>query len=152
MILNKSSNMYKALIVLLLLIGQKSSAQLDSGSVVVNKDPRLDELIRKQIAINEETTRDSRRNIPGYRLQVISTQDRNKVFAAKAKILQQFPDLKPYLMYQAPNYKLKVGNFRTQEEAEESQQELSKLFPTGLFVIRDIIEVKLEKVKEDGDN
>ena len=137
--------MYRILLIVLLFTVQKSMAQTDSVSVVVNKDPRLDELVRKQIEINEETTRDSRRNIPGYRLQVISSQDRSKVFAAKAKILQQFPDLKPYLMYQAPNYKLKVGNFRTQEEAEEYQGQLSKLFPTGLFVIRDIIEVKLEK-------
>jgi hypothetical protein len=137
--------MYKILLIAFLFAAQKSLAQADSVSVLVNKDPRLDELVRKQIEINEETTRDSRRNIPGYRLQVISSQDRSKVFAAKAKILQQFPDLKPYLMYQAPNYKLKVGNFRTQEEAEEYQGQLSKLFPTGLFVIRDIIEVKLEK-------
>ena len=137
--------MYKILLIAFLFTAQKSMAQADSVSVVVNKDPRLDDLVRKQIEINEETTRDSRRNIPGYRLQVISSQDRSKVFAAKAKILQQFPDLKPYLMYQAPNYKLKVGNFRTQEEAEEYQVQLSKLFPTGLFVIRDIIEVKLEK-------
>jgi SPOR domain len=148
--------MYKYLFIVLFIaqsfLAQKGLAQVDSGSVVVNKDPRLEELIRKQIEINEETTRDSRRSMPGYRLQVISSQDRNKVFAAKAKILQQFPDLKPYLMYQAPNYKLKVGNFKTQEEAEEYQGQLSKLFPTGLFVIRDIIEVKLEKMKEEGDN
>jgi hypothetical protein len=144
--------MYRILLIAFLFIAEKSVAQADSVNVVVNKDPRLDDLVRKQIEINEETTRDSRRNIPGYRLQVISSQDRSKVFAAKAKILQQFPDLKPYLMYQAPNYKLKVGNFRTQEEAEEYQGQLSKLFPTGLFVIRDIIEVKLEKLKEEGDN
>ncbi|HMH24237.1 MAG TPA: SPOR domain-containing protein [Puia sp.] len=144
--------MYKCLIILLLFISQQTWAQADTTSVVVNKDARVDELIRKQVEINEETTRDSRRNMPGFRLQVISSQDRNKVFAAKARILQQFPDLKPYLMYQAPNYKLKVGNFKTQEEAEEYQKELSRLFPSGLFIIRDTIEVKLEKMKEEGDN
>jgi hypothetical protein len=136
--------MHKSLIILLLFIAQKTWAQVDSSSVVVYKDARVEELIRKQVEINEETTRDSRRIMPGFRLQVISSQDRNKVFAAKAKILQQFPDLKPYLMYQAPNYKLKVGNFKTQEEAEEYQKELGRLFPSGLFIIRDTIEVKLD--------
>jgi hypothetical protein len=134
--------MYKNLIILLLFFSAKAFAQTDTSSVVVNKDPRIELLIRKQAEINEETTRDSRRNIPGYRIQVINSSDRKSVFAAKTKVYQQFPELKPYLMYQAPNYKLKVGNFKTQEEAEEYSKQLSKLFPAGVYVIRDTIEVK----------
>jgi hypothetical protein len=134
--------MYKNLIILALFFSVKAFAQTDSNSIVVNKDPRIDLLIRKQAEINEETTRDSRRNIPGYRIQVINSSDRNSVFAAKTKVYQQFPELKPYLMYQAPNYKLKVGNFRTQEEAEQYSKQLSNLFPSGVYVIRDTIEVK----------
>jgi hypothetical protein len=121
-------------------------AQADSNSVVIVKDARIDLLVRKQIAINEETTRDSRRNVPGFRIEVINSTDRSKVFAAKVKIYQEFPDLKPYLLYQAPNYKLRVGNFKTQQEAEDYQKQLSRLFPSGLYVIRDIIEVKLSDV------
>jgi SPOR domain len=98
-------------------------------------------LIRKQTEINEETTRDSRRSVPGFRIQVINSTDRRKVFAMKTRIYQEFPELKPYLMYQAPNYKLKVGNFRTQEEAEDYQKQLSRLFPKGLYVIRDVIDI-----------
>jgi hypothetical protein len=39
-----------------------------------------------------------------------------------------------------------VGNFKTQEEAEDFQKQLSRLFPSGLYVIRDIIELKLTDV------
>lgn len=134
--------MYKVLFIVLLVVGQRVSAQTDSGSVVVVKDPRVDLLMKKQIEINEETSKETRRNMPGFRVQVMNTPDRTKVFAAKAKVYQEFPDLKPYLLYQAPNYKLKVGNFRTQEEAEEMQKQLERFFPTGLYVVRDIIEVK----------
>jgi hypothetical protein len=135
--------MHRILIIISLFLTERTLAQTDSVTVQVYKDPRIAELIRQQIQINEETTRDSRRNMPGFRIQVINSTDRNKVFAAKAKIYQQFPDLKPYLLYQPPNFKLRVGNFKTQEEAEDFEKELSELFPTGLFVIRDIIEVKL---------
>jgi hypothetical protein len=140
--------MYKLLIVLSLFLTslfltERTLAQTDSPTVIVHKDPRIDDLIRQQIQINEETTRDARRNIPGFRIQVINSTDRNKVFAAKAKIYQQFPDLKPYLLYQPPNFKLRVGNFKTQEEAEDFEKQLSVLFPTGLYIIRDVIEVKL---------
>jgi hypothetical protein len=144
--------MYKSLIILsfLLTAAVMVQAQTDTAGVVVYKDARIDQLVRKQMEINEETTRDSRRSMPGYRIQVTSSTDRNKVFAAKTKIYQQFPDLKPYVIYQPPNYKLRVGNFRTQAEAEEFEKQLSPLFPSGLYVIRDTIEVTPEKLKEEG--
>ncbi len=135
--------MYKLFFIILLLAGGVAEAQVDSGTVVVVKDPRVEQLVRKQIEINEATTRESRRNVPGFRIQVINSPDRNKVFAAKAKIYQEFPDLKPYLLYQPPNYKLRVGNFKTQEEAEDYEKQLSRLFPDGLYIVRDTIEVKL---------
>ena len=131
--------------VLVLFASLKLSAQTDSAGIVVNKDPRIDMLVKKQIDINEETTRDTRRTAPGFRIQVINSNDRNKVFAVKAKIYQLYPELKPYLMYQPPFYKLKVGNFKTKEEAEEYRQELSRQFPTGLYIVRDVIEVKPDK-------
>jgi len=138
--------MYKLLLIVTLFIAQGALAQTDSTAlttVAVVKDPRVDKLILKQIEINAETSKETRKNMPGFRIQVINTTDRSKVFAAKAKVYQEFPDLKPYLLYQAPNYKLKVGNFKTQEEAEEMQKQLERLFPSGTYVIRDIIEVKI---------
>src|SRR5580692_6005394 len=136
--------MYKYLFVLFLLGTSRAWAQADTtGGVVVSKDARIDLLVKKQIAINEETTRESRQHVPGFRIQVINTPDRNKVYDAKAKVYQEFPDWKPYLLYQAPNYKLRVGDFKTQEDAEAAMQQLAKLFPSGLYVIRDIIEIKL---------
>ena len=128
------------------MVALRANAQVDSANgVVVHKDPRIDMLVKKQIDINEETTRDTRRTMSGYRIQVINSNDRNKVFALKAKIYQSYPELKPYLMYQPPFYKLKVGNFKTKEEAEEYRKELSREYPTGLYIVRDIIEVKPDK-------
>jgi hypothetical protein len=109
---------------------------------LIYRDPRVDSLIKKQIQINEVTTRDSRRNVPGFRIQVANSNDRNKVFAIKTKIYQMYPELKPYVIYQPPNYKLNVGNFKTAEEAEPYMQKLTQDFPSGVYVVHDIIEVK----------
>jgi hypothetical protein len=130
------------------------SASADSANpVVVEKDPRIEQLVRKQIEINEVTTRESRRFVAGFRIQVTNSPDRAKVFAAKAKVFEQFPDWKPYLLYQSPNYKLRVGNFKTQEEAQDAMKQLSKLFPSGLYVIPDVIELKLSDLpKVDTTN
>lgn len=110
----------------------------------IHKDPRVDSLMKVQIRINESSTRDSRRNQPGYRIQVANSNDRNKVFAIKTKIYQQYPELKPYLIYQPPNYKLKVGNFKTKEEAQPYLENLTRFFPAGVYIVPDIIEVKPE--------
>ena len=137
--------MYKFLFVSLLFFVQRSWAQADTSGVVVTKDPRIDMLVSRQIAANELATRESRRNVPGFRIQVMNTPDRNKIYDAKAKVYEQFPDWKPYVLYQAPNYKLRVGDFKTEDEANAALQQLqqSKLFPDGIYVIHAIIELKL---------
>ena len=92
---------------------------VDTSSVIVHKDPRIDLLVKKQIQINEETSREARRVGKGYRLLVINTNNRDEATAAKTKVYTFFPELKSYLLYQAPFFKLKVGNFKEKKEAEE---------------------------------
>ncbi len=128
--------------------GSLSFAQSDSNNIVVHKDPRIEQLMKKQIEINEITTRNSRRFVEGYRIQVISTNNRKKAMDAKTRIYQRFPELKAYLMYQSPFFRLKVGNFTEREEAENYLQDILQLFPTGVYVVRDIVEVKPEKSTE----
>ena len=140
----------KAIFSLFIFFSARVLAQSDT-SVTIEKDPRIDLLIKKQVQINEETTRDSRRSVPGYRIQVINSSDRNKVFSIKTTVYQKYPELKPYLMYQPPNYKLKLGNFKTAEEAQPYLDQLIKLFPTGVYIVHDIIEVKPEIPKAETE-
>ena len=124
-------------------------AQTDStSSIVIHKDPRVDLLIKKQAQINEITTRDARRSVSGYRLQVINTSDRNAAIAAKTKVYQLFPELKAYLLYQAPYFRLRVGNFTDKEEAEDYRKSLSREFPNSVFLVRDTVEVKLSDINQ----
>lgn len=129
--------------------GKKSP---DTSSVVVHKDPRLDLLIKKQIQINEETSRDARRIGKGFRLLVINTNKREDAIAAKSTVYNYFPELKSYLVYQSPNFKLKVGNFKERKDAEDYQKKLQKQFPKGVFIMNDTIEVKLDGDKENNSN
>ena len=117
----------------------------DSGSVTVHKDPRIDLLVNKQIEINEVTTRNSRRFVQGYRILVMNTNNRTKAVGAKTKVYQKFPELKAYLQYQSPFFKLKAGNFKTRDEAEDYRKRLNIYFPKGVFIMNDVIEVKPEE-------
>ena len=115
---------------------------VDSNSVKVHKDPRLDLLVKKQAQINEETTREARRTDKGYRLMIISTNSREEALAAKTKIYTYFPELKAYLWHQSPYYKVKAGNFKDRKDAEAYQKRMNIYFPRGVFIMKDIIEVK----------
>ena len=128
-----------------LILSHTLFAQTDSNSVVVHKDPRIDMLEKKQIQINELTTRDARRYVQGFRILVISTNDRNKATTAKTKIYQEFPELKAYLQWQSPYMKLKVGDFKSREEAEPYLSNIQRFFPSGVYIIRDVIEVNPDK-------
>lgn len=136
--------MKKLILILFIFISLQSLAQTDTSSIIVHKDPRIDLLIKKQIEINEVTTRNARRFVPGFRILVINTNDRNKAVSAKTRLYQEFPDLSLYLMYQAPFYKLKAGNFKERREADEYLPDIQRLFPSGVYVVRDTIEVNPE--------
>jgi SPOR domain len=132
----------------LVLIAFGAAAQ-DTSAVVVHKDPRLDVLLKKQGDINAAVRRANARTARGYRILVVNTNKRDEAIAAKTKLYTNFPELKAYLIYQSPYFKLKVGNFRTKEEAQQYQRNLGFYFPKGVFIIADIIEINPEKDSEN---
>ena len=121
-----------------------------SGGVIVHKDARIDALVKKQASINKESKKNSARTMRGYRLLVINTNNRDEAIAAKTKVYTLFPDQKAYLSYQSPYFKLKAGNFKTRDEAAKYQKAMNNVFPKGVFIINDIVEVKPEK--DEGDD
>jgi hypothetical protein len=125
---------------------------LDTNTVQVHKDARIDLLVKKQASINETTSRDNRRTDKGYRLMIISTNNRDEALAAKTKIYTFFPELKAYLWYQSPYFRVKAGNFKDRKDAESYQQRMNNYFPKGVFIMKDIIEVKPGKNQDDDSN
>jgi hypothetical protein len=124
---------------------------VDTNSVIVHKDPRLDLLVKTQAQINEVTSRDGRRTDKGFRLMIISTNSRDEALAAKTKVYTYFPELKAYLWYQSPYFRVKAGNFKDRKDAESFQKRMNTYFPKGVFIMKDIIEVKPGKENEESD-
>ena len=131
----------------LILIAFSAPAQ-DSSSVVVHKDPRLDVLLKKQGDVNAAIKKANSHTAKGYRLLVINTNNREEAISAKTKVYQLYPELKAYLLYQAPYVRLRVGNFTDKDEAEDYRKSLSKEFPNSVFLVRDTVEVKLSDLNQ----
>ena len=154
--LNSKAIMKKIFFLIVLFSSAKTFAQdtswkkaVDSNSVVIHKDSRIDLLVKKQADINELTTREARRIGKGYRLMIINTNKRDEAIAAKTKVYTYFPELKAYLLYQSPYFKLKVGNFKDRKDAESYQKRLNIYFPKGVYIMNDTIEVKPEKNSDE---
>jgi len=122
---------------------------VDSNTVIIHKDPRIELLVKKQATINEVTSRDGRKTDKGFRLMIVSTNSRDEALAAKTKVYTYFPELKAYLWYQSPYFRVKAGNFKDRKDAEAYQKRLNTYFPKGVFIMKDIIEVKPGKATED---
>lgn len=131
---------------------QIDSTIVDSNSVIIHQDSRIDLLVKKQAEINESTTREGRRTDKGFRLLIISSNSRDEAIAAKTKIYKYFPELKAYLWYQSPYFRVKAGNFKDRKDAEAYQRRMNNYFPKGVFIMKDVIEVKNGKGDEIDDD
>ena len=127
-------------IFLILFIPKRLPAQ-DTSSIVIHKDPRVEVLVKKQSEVNAAIRKANTRSGKGYRILVLTTNKRDEAIAAKTKIYSYFPELKSYLLYQSPNFRLKAGNFKTKEDAEQYLKSLSSYFPKGVFIVNDTIEL-----------
>lgn len=122
---------------------------VDTSSVTVHKDWRIDEMVSRQLSLNTTARRAAGKTMRGYRLLVLNTNSRDEAIAAKTKVYTYFPELKSYMQYQTPFFKLKAGNFQTRDEAARYRELMNNIFPKGVFIINDTIEVKPEKDELD---
>ena len=82
------------------------------------------------------------KKIDGYRIQLISLSGTNsKAIVEKMQIdfNNKFPEVEAYVTYFEPNFRLRVGDFRTKLEAYHVYQMINFSFP-GAFIIKDKIE------------
>lgn len=125
----------------------------EKGTVSVVKDPMIDSLIARRIALNVKsavTTPEPGVSNPaktivsqmGFRVQIFYGSDRRQVFNEQARFSSLYPAVNTYVTYKEPNYYLRVGDFRTRLEAQRLMNELRGAFPT-MFIFREKINTPL---------
>lgn len=73
----------------------------------------------------------------GYRLQLFFG-NRNDAQKMRGEFLKKHPETGAYISYLAPNFRLRVGDFRSKMECEKLKKEIQKDFP-GCYIVRDEI-------------
>lgn len=103
----------------------------EPGEITVIADPRIQSLDLKK------TKNPTKLN--GYRVQIFFG-DRSKAQDMRGEFIRKYPDVKAYISYLAPNFRLRVGDFRTRLEGDKFKDEMSRSFP-GSYIVKDKIEL-----------
>ncbi|GAB4376548.1 MAG: hypothetical protein Kow0042_22920 [Calditrichia bacterium] len=66
--------------------------------------------------------------VDGFRVQILSTKDLESATRAKHIAMEQFSDLnlRVYLDFGSPYYKVRVGDFKSREEAQQLRDEIRR--------------------------
>lgn len=111
---------------LLALIASYSFSQ--ESSISVSQDSKFEQLLNEKRKINATTNTNDR-----YRVQIYSGESE----VAK-KTLNEFrkdsKNTEATIIFNTPNYKVWIGNFKTRIEGERNLEELKKKFPNALLI------------------
>lgn len=129
--------------------------RIQSGGTVVIEQPKaLAARLKapKPQPTDDETSETAPKSTVGYRIQVFSDANvataKNEAQMKERNILSRFPTLNTYITYNAPSWRLRVGDFKNREEAEEMMRELKNAFPSfsrELIIVRDRINLNYDK-------
>ena len=106
-----------------------------TGTVVINDQAGAGQLIEQHVLFNKEHG-----ELPGYRIQVMATSSLVTAKEAKAGFLKQFDDYRATIVFEAPNYKLSIGNYTNRFDANRDLQLLLESYPNAL-IVKDLISI-----------
>ena len=116
-----------------------------NGNIEINQSNKLDSIIKLKKELNSK--------IQNLRIQIYSG-DRDNAEQIIKEFIEIFNDTTADVIYETPNYKVWVGNYYTQLEADKRLLEIRKKFRSAFIfrpeiqeIFEDEIEEKLEQEK-----
>lgn len=79
--------------------------------------------------------------LKGYRVQIFFDSGNNSRIQAtniRNEFASRFPKISTYIIFKEPNFRVRVGDFRTRSDARGFQQSIAVLYPQS-FVVKDDI-------------
>lgn len=123
------------------------------GEVII----RQSEALRNMVGVRmygenvEKTDSTAFLKIQGYRTQVFSGNNQRKskdeAFEKEKMVKELFPTVPTYVTYTAPFWKLRVGDFRSHEEAYHMQRLLMTAFPSfgkEMYIVKEEVRIPLD--------
>lgn len=101
-----------------------SSAQ---ESITIKEDYEVQQLLQQFIDMNT-----AKSHVTGWRVQVVSTTDRQRLETVRESIKSRYPYLTTSWVHNRPYYRLRAGAFATKLEALQLQHLLRQYYPGSI--------------------
>lgn len=98
-------------------------------------DIAVTQMVERHVELNSRV-----KTIPGYRVQIASfsgVSAKASAFNLRDQFMTDYPLTQAYIVFDEPNFKVKVGDFRTRLEAYAFLQEIKEVYKG--YIIRDNI-------------
>lgn len=108
----------------------------------VNCDARLEEMLGWHIQKNEY-----QEGMEGFRVEVYFSSEidaKDQAIQLKTDFLKKHPEYPVHIMYVSPNFRVRIGDFRTKNEALKLYKLIQNDYPAA-FIVPDIIDFPLLK-------
>ena len=122
--------------------------EADTATVIAMPDELSKRLIFDESKPDDNSGNRPRNGMAGYRVQVFSDNNirtaKNEARSKEMTVASRFPQYRTYKKYTAPYWRVHVGDFRTQREAQAAADEMRKAFPSfgkEIRVVRDRINI-----------
>ena len=104
------------------------SSRAQDGKTNVSVDPKIVQLLKEKRKLNTGLFLNE-----GYKIQIFygnSEESKKKLQEFK----KEFKDLDGTIIFNSPNYKVWIGNFKTRIEVERAMVDIKKKYPTALII------------------
>lgn len=115
------------------------------NNIQVNRDPIVDKMLEWHIENNK-----IRNNIEGFRVEIFFSSNidaKEKALKKKMEFLSVYPENTVHIKYISPNFRVRVGDFRTKNEALKLYKEIKDNYPVA-FIVADEIDFPLMKQEQ----
>ncbi|WP_297867792.1 SPOR domain-containing protein [uncultured Flavobacterium sp.] len=98
------------------------------SKITTTIDPKIDQLLKEKRKLNTSLFLNE-----GYKIQIFygnSEESKKKLQEFK----KEFKDLDGTIIFNSPNYKVWIGNFKSRIEVERAMIEIRKKYPSALII------------------
>ncbi|MCX2837182.1 SPOR domain-containing protein [Salinimicrobium sp. MT39] len=115
----------KIILTTALIIGAVAATTAQEGQVRINQDETIPALLEKKTEMVQDGIIGER-----YRIQLFSG-DNNQASKVIKEYRSLFPEWSSTIVFETPNYKVWIGNFRNSLEADRALLQIKKSFPAA---------------------
>ena len=110
-------------------VAQTDTTLSENGSITSINEKGIDALVSKY-----ENILNAKNGVEGWRVQLAFKSKEEETKQLKIDFIKLYPEIPTYLKYEAPYYRIRVGNCRTKLEAIKIKEQISKHFPVAYSV------------------